>query len=424
MCGIALKHAGHNVRILEQERDERQSHMAGVCLGYDGARFLAQHDQINQSFSFYSNRLQLLNQAGEPSLFVSVPRNVTSWDSLYYRLRAIFDGYKSRYYPTAPMPKLEDGFTFYESQKKVVHIAPSADQKGMNLTVEDGDSGEISKINGDMVIAADGPNSLVRQTYLPACQRAYVGYIAWRGTVQDSDISEETRQVFSKNVTIFMKDRHHCLVYTIPGLLGSLRQAERFLNFLWYTNESPTDLDSIMVDNQSGHRHRTIVPSGQVKEDVWRNQLHKARTVPLPAPYLEVITKIRQPFIQVVTELCAPKAAFEEGKVLLVGDGLTLYRPHTAFSGTQAAFHAMQVADLVEGKIDVKMWEERVLRYGYLHWTQSVWFGEFYQGTLFTAGFAAMRYWIACGAEWIKTWWKGETSLLRTTQMLESIDDS
>ena len=47
MCGVALKHAGHTVTIIEKADDERQSHMAGVCLGLDAQRFLARHDRFD-----------------------------------------------------------------------------------------------------------------------------------------------------------------------------------------------------------------------------------------------------------------------------------------------------------------------------------------------------------------------------------------
>ena len=41
-----------------------------------------------------------------------------------------------------------------------------------------------------------------------------------------------------------------------------------------------------------------------------------------------------------------------DGKVLLIGDALAGFRPHTVASTSQAAFDAMMVADYVEGKID------------------------------------------------------------------------
>src|SRR3569833_1966651 len=81
----------------------------------------------------------------------------------------------------------------------------------------------------------DGPSSFVRSLYLPAAQRQYVGYIAWRGTVPESEASAATRAIFHRSVTVHMMKQHHCIMYMIPGPNGSLEPGERLLNFLWYT---------------------------------------------------------------------------------------------------------------------------------------------------------------------------------------------
>ncbi|RWA14287.1 hypothetical protein EKO27_g826 [Xylaria grammica] len=150
-------------------------------------------------------------------------------------------------------------------------------------------------------------------------------------------------------------------MYTIPGPSGSLEPGERVFNFLWYTNELEEALEQIMMDEFDGHRHHNIVPAGHVRKDLWKARVDAAKRIPLAAPFLEILVKIRRPFIQVVTEFCSPHAAFEEGRVLLIGDALSLYRPHTAFSGTQAAFDALKVEQYVGHKISWQEWEENVL---------------------------------------------------------------
>ncbi|KAH8426356.1 uncharacterized protein LDX57_004099 [Aspergillus melleus] len=86
---------------------------------------------------------------------------------------------------------------------------------------------------------------------------------------------------------------------------------------------------------------------------------------------LEIFLNIQRPFIQIITDFCSPQAAFEDSKFLLIGDGLSLFRPHTAFSGTQAAFHALRTANLVNGKMTLQQWERKVLKYSKLHYLQS-----------------------------------------------------
>ncbi|KAI1326781.1 hypothetical protein F5Y16DRAFT_374019 [Xylariaceae sp. FL0255] len=414
MCGIALKQAGHSVEIIERDGNVRQSHMAGVCLGLDAQEFLARHDRIAQDFTHRSNRLQTLNNGQGLKIFVNIIRDITSWDVIYFRLRSLFDGYKSSYYPSPARTEDTDGSAVYSHDNEVVDISRS-DEGKMVLKVTDRKTQQQKDIKADLVIGADGPNSFVRSKYLPNSQREYVGYIAWRGTVLESEVSDATREIFKRSVTLQLFGFEHCIMYTIPGPDGSLEPGKRYFNFLWYTNETPEALDEIMVDSETGVRHHNIIPAGHVRPDIWEKRLEEAHRVPLTAPFLEIITKIKRPFIQRITDFRSPRAAFEDGKVLLVGDALALYRPHTAFSGTQAAFDALRVSDYVAGKITLREWEENVLRYAQLHSLQTTWWGSFYQQYRVVALTHALRYWISCGVDRFKCWWYGKESLLRTS---------
>lgn len=391
--------------------------MAGVCLGQDGEAWLARHDRHASLFMHRSNRVQLLKDDGILQLWVSGRRDITNWDTLYFRLRSLFDGYKSTWCPASPESISTDGHAMYESRKEVLGVTTGTGcgAKAI-LQVRDCNDGVISSAEADLVIAADGPNSAVRAKYVGDAKRKYAGYIAWRGTVPEDEVSPSTRHTFRRSVTVYQaQGRCHCVVYTIPGDHGSLEPGKRLLNFLWYTNETEASLNEIMKDSVSGQRHHYLVPAGRVREDVWHAAVQRAHTAAFPAPLLDIIAHIRRPFIQVITDFCSPRATFEDGRVLLLGDGLALLRPHTAFSGTQAAFHALMVEDYVNGKISLGDWEERVLRYSQLHWSQSVWWGEFYQRPLVVALFFLAQYWMYCGINLVKSLWQGEKSLLRTS---------
>lgn len=415
MCGIALKQIGHKITIIEKDADERQSHMAGVCLGPDAVEYVAAHDRLEKSFTHRSLRVQALKSDHSIQIFFNARREITSWDMYYFRLRAIFDQYTSSYYPSPPQPFDTDGRSLYLCHKELIDLQKAKDGNGgMVLTVFDRQIKELTQSKADLVIGADGPDSFLRSKYLPTVKREYVGYIAWRGTVLESEVSSSTRKIFKRSVTVHMMHRHHCIMYTIPGHNGSLERGERLLNFLWYTNETPSSVDEIMIDGIDGHKHHNLVPSGRVRKDIWSRQLERARQEPLVEPFLEVMSKIQRPFIQVITEFCSSKASFEDGRVLLMGDALSLFRPHTAFSGTQAAFHALKVEEYVRGKIGLGEWEEKMLRYSRLHFLQSIWWGKFYQYHIVSALVAGCHYWWYCGIDKLKSWWNGEASLLRT----------
>ncbi|KAI0835788.1 FAD/NAD(P)-binding domain-containing protein [Hypoxylon sp. FL0890] len=373
MCGIALKHAGHEVHIIEQDGNERQSHVSGIGLGPTVDHFLQRHDRISSVFSNRIGCIQTLKN-GTPRVIAVGNRDITSWDAFYYRLRSNFDGYISPYYPVAPQPSETDGSVTYEARQKVLNISPDGSQ--MVLSILDHGTQETHQRNADLVIGADGPDSLVRAKYLPTVQRSYVGYIVWRGTVPELEVSKRTREIFTRSIMTCMMKGGHCIVYTIAGQNGSLEPGERLLNFCWYTNETSKSLDEILIDAVDGHRHHNTVPAGRLRKSIWSARLKRAQKE-LPTPFLEIVTRIRRPFVQVITEfnVSSPRAAFENGKVLLVGDALSLLRPHSGLGTAQAAFHALALEDYVAGRKTVKEWEDEVLRFSYLHWTQSVWWG-------------------------------------------------
>jgi 2-polyprenyl-6-methoxyphenol hydroxylase-like FAD-dependent oxidoreductase len=51
----------------------------------------------------------------------------------------------------------------------------------------------------DLLVAADGFRSSIRGLLLPEVQPEYAGYVAWRGVVQESDLSTDVLKVFEDN---------------------------------------------------------------------------------------------------------------------------------------------------------------------------------------------------------------------------------
>lgn len=174
---------------------------------------------------------------------------------------------------------------------------------------------------------------------------------------------------------------------------GSVKDGERALNFCWYSNCPLESLASLTTDTD-GHRHHATVPRGKVRQEVWDKQRRQGAML-LPEPFKEVMEGVKQPFIQVIMDYHSPKASFCDGKVLLVGDALTLFRPHIAFSTNQAAFDCQNVEILLIGDIDAAEWEHRVIRFAYLHRLRSIWFGAWFQTPIYVSCFAAIRYWTA-----------------------------
>ena len=196
--------------------------------------------------------------------------------------------------------------------------------------------------------------------------------------------------------------------YHIPGDNGSLQEGDGLLNLCWYSNVPPGSLIDFTTDCE-GKCHHTTVPTGKVRPDLCHRQCQRG-TLLLPEPYKEVLNELSQPFLQVITDYCSPRASFAEGKVLLVGEALTLFRPHIAFSTNQAAFDCRMVGQLLGGAMSLQEWEGQVVKFGRLHWRRSIWFGEWFQRPLYLSMWARVRYWLDLGVDSWWQWRRGMTS--------------
>jgi 2-polyprenyl-6-methoxyphenol hydroxylase-like FAD-dependent oxidoreductase len=121
---------------------------------------------------------------------------IASWDLLYNILRANFDGgYETGYIEA--VEKLEgDGMATYLSGVRVMNL----EEDGDLVRVEYESMGGKGSIEANIVVGADGSSSTVRRLLLPEVDRTYAGYIAWRGTVKESLLSEETRTFLGTKV--------------------------------------------------------------------------------------------------------------------------------------------------------------------------------------------------------------------------------
>lgn len=171
--------------------------------------YIKKHDIRDMTVT--SRMRQTLNKDGGVESREVYEQQMTSWDLLYFVLRACFDDLESEY---CEVPKRVDGEGQgrYEVGRKVVGLR---DLGGNGVEVEcevivqdesaKGDKlkGERVKFQADLVIAADGPSSTVRKILCPEVERKYAGYVAWRGTVPENEASENLKKTFVERFTFF-----------------------------------------------------------------------------------------------------------------------------------------------------------------------------------------------------------------------------
>lgn len=167
-----LKRHGHNVHILEKGTSSARTDVAaGMSIWSQGNNLLEQLNIFARPYSFACPGLLFLDRQGGIKRTVGLPMKLTSWNMLYYNLRANFDHYESEFCPDAPNEKEGEGDATYDLGKCFTSISCN-DQK-VKVEYDDLVNGGKGSVCADLVIAADGSNSSVRQCLLPNTQHTY-----------------------------------------------------------------------------------------------------------------------------------------------------------------------------------------------------------------------------------------------------------
>lgn len=280
---------------------------------------------------------------------------------VYHILRANYDGTSSPYCDVPP-PDPAHGTGIHHHDRTVTAI----EEHGTGLRVfwkSTSNPSTTGSLTADRLIGADGPSSTVRSLFVPGLQRTYTGYCALRGTVPEDEVSTEALETFSERFTFYHGPGVQILAYLIPGSNGTVEPGRRFVNFVYYTNfpEGSAELDEILTD-RNGQRRRITMPPGMTDPGAWEKQRAIARER-LPPQFAEVVCKAKKPFVQAVTDVISPEHEFLSGKVVLIGDALAGFRPHTVASTSQAAFDAMIFADYISGKVGREEWKRETMGY-------------------------------------------------------------
>lgn len=326
-AGLLLRDAGHDVRVFERSPAELAQRGAGIGLLPETSRYLTECAGVDiDDISIATSHIRYLSQ--DNSILHEEKHNYrfSSWNTIYRQLLSCM---KPNDYV------LDHGMTGWSD----------VDATEVTVTFANGNT-ETS----DLVVFADGVNSLARATLLPGANPRYAGYVAWRGMVHETELSAETRTLLADAITYFVYPNSHILVYPIPGLEGETAPGQRLFNFVWYRNYSTGgQLEDLLTDISGVQREVSLPPGAVAPHHIAEMQTHaKAH---LPAAIAELIVKTQQPFIQVVFDLTIDQMAF--GRTCLLGDAANLGRPHAAAGTAKAADDAWALTDALARNDDL-----------------------------------------------------------------------
>ena len=318
-----LADAGHAVEIYERSPTELEERGAGIGFLPETSRYLVEHAGIRlDSVAVSTGHIRYLGRDGSVVHDDEHRYLFSSWNTVYREMLACFD--RSKY--------------------RLAHELVEVDLEPLTLGFSNG-----AVVLPDLAIFADGVGSTARAALLPGAVPQYAGYVAWRGVVPETDLSDATRQALDDAITYYVYANSHILVYPIPGRDGSVVPGERLINIVWYRNYLPgEDLDDLLVDLH-GTRREVSVPPGALRAE----HIAEARgvaTARLPGPIAEVVLSIADPFVQVVLDLDVPRMAF--GRACLLGDAAFVARPHAAAGTAKAAEDAWTLRDALAARPD------------------------------------------------------------------------
>jgi 2,6-dihydroxypyridine 3-monooxygenase len=303
-----LADAGHRVTVYERSPTVLEERGAGIGFLPATYRYLVEYGGLSlDNVAVPTGHIRYLGRDGSVIHDDRHEYLFSSWNTVYREMLGCFD----------------------RSAYRLGHELVDIDLEPLTLGFA---NGEV--VRPELAVFADGVGSTARAALLPDVRPEYAGYVAWRGVVDESRLSDATRATLDDAITYYVYANSHVLVYPIPGRGGSVVPGERLINVVWYRNYiAGDDLDDLMLDVHGAHRD-VSVPPGSLRGEHIAEALATA-AARLPRPIAETVRAVDDLFVQVVFDLDVPRMAF--GRACLLGDAAFVVRPHAAAGTAKAA---------------------------------------------------------------------------------------
>jgi 2-polyprenyl-6-methoxyphenol hydroxylase-like FAD-dependent oxidoreductase len=252
------------------------------------------------------------------------PQYLTSWSSLFNLLYSAFPA------------------EHYHLGVELLDIRQTGDRAVAVLS-----SGE--EVAADLVVGADGIRSRVRGLLAPKIAPSYGGYVAWRGIMDEADLSADFMAETFDRFSFCFPPGGQFIGYPLLGQDGSNAKGARRYNFLWYSHVTEgADLDALMTD-EDGLKHESIPPP--LIRKIHIEALRSAGARDLPPQFAEVVLRADRHLLQPIYDVESKNIAF--GHVALIGDAGFVARPHVGVGVLKAAQDAAALSRSLNGSSSV-----------------------------------------------------------------------
>jgi len=315
--------AGWDVQVFEKVPGEMGGRGAGIATHPELLQVLARIGiPVDQGIGVQVMTRVTLDQAGHRIGDLHYPQVMTAWSYLYQLLRNALPAER------------------YASGKELVAVEQDTDQMRGQVRARFADG---SVVSGDLLIGADGIRSTVRQQFLPGAGMRYAGYVAWRGLVEEAELSPATHQSLFGHLGFCLPDREQMVGYPVAGANNALTEGERRYNFVWYRPADEAELRRLSTDD-SGKVHDNGIPPPLISKAILKEIRTDAEAILAPQ-FVEIVDHAPQLFFQPIMDLASERIVF--GRVALLGDAAFVARPHCGMGVTKAASDATSLVDAI-----------------------------------------------------------------------------
>ena len=324
-CGLALQNSGWDVRIFEATEGALAQRGAGIITHQSLFDALLQFGiEVKQDIGVPIQIRKTFNKNGDVAETLKLPQIATSWGRMYQLLRN----------------KFPDDHYF---QNKTLKYCQQHEHSVDAVFTDE------SCHSADLLIAADGIRSTIRNQLEPDAKPQYAGYVAWRGLIEERDMSTEEQREILPYFTFCLPEGEQVLTYPITGKQNDNSIGKRRCNVVWYRPASAATLNELLTDIDGNNNGQSIAPD-KVRPEIVQKMRNDAVSM-LSPQHCGLIQRLDQPFIQPIYDLTT--TSMVHGRVVIVGDAAFTARPHLAAGITKATQDALELARILEGTADI-----------------------------------------------------------------------
>ncbi|MEP3599898.1 MAG: hypothetical protein ABJN26_08295 [Stappiaceae bacterium] len=304
---MLLGRAGHSVNVYERSASGLIGRGGGVATSRKLLNELRANDVLDTDFPatpFSELKMSKWTDndpyVGRCPLSKAIDMHCVHWSGLWENLRK-----------RVPDAAYHRGRTLVDAR---------ADDTGkVTLSFSDGQTELV-----DLVLFADGYQSLGRKLLFPDIDISYRGYAVWRGVLPDSEVddlaplSQHPRYSFKTIKGSFVS-------YIVPSREGSVEPGQRTINWAAYIPLPEDQVADFMIDNEGRSRQGSI-PSGSMREEQDAD-LKALMARELPRYYSDILAKSKGNQIQLIYTSSLP--AYGKGRMALIGDAGMVVQPLT-----------------------------------------------------------------------------------------------